>query len=481
MVPPPARAGSPLRTDLYQLTMACAYWKAGLAEREACFHLFFRRAPFGGGYAIAAGLRDALAYLGAWRFADDDLGYLSGLRAPSGAPLFDEAFLAHLATVRFEGDVLAVPEGTVVFANEPLLRVTGPLLAAQIVETALLNTLNFQTLVATKAARVCRAAAGAPVLEFGLRRAQGPDGGASASRAAYLGGCAATSNVLAGRLEGIPVQGTHAHSFITCFATELEAFEAWAQAMPDSQVFLVDTYDTLDGVRNAVTVGRRMAARGRAMIGVRLDSGDLGALAVQARRILDEGGLPDAKIVASNDLDEHAIEALRARGAPIDVWGVGTRLATAYDQPALGGVYKLAALQDERGEWTPRIKLSEQAIKISTPGLLRARRCVVNGRPVADVVYDERRPPEPGGAIVTPDGPRRIDAGATLEELLEPVMVRGEVVTRPPPLSASRDRALAQVAAFDPAVVRNRDPEPYPVGLEEGLDRDKRRLVAEAR
>ena len=237
-----------------------------------------------------------------------------------------------------------IPEGTIVFPHEPLLRVHGPLLQAQLLETALLNIVNFQTLVATKAARVVLAARGEPVLEFGLRRAQGIDGALAASRAAYLGGCAATSNVLAGRLYGIPVRGTHAHSWVMCFDDELEAFRAYARAMPNNCVFLVDTYDTLDGVRHAIEVGQELRRQGHEMIGIRLDSGDLAWLSIEARRMLDEAGFPKATIVASNELDEQIIASLKDQGATIGVWGVGTRLVTAYDQPALGGVYKLAAI-----------------------------------------------------------------------------------------------------------------------------------------
>src|SRR5688572_3194672 len=291
-----------LLTDLYQLTMAYAYWKSGKREQEAVFHLFFRLNPFQGGFSVACGLTRAVEYLQALRFDADDIAYLASLRGNDGEVLFGTAFLEDLRRMELALDVEGVPEGTVVFPHEPMLRVRGPILQAQLVETALLNMMNFETLIATKAARVCLAARGEPVIEFGLRRAQGIDGGLAASRAAYVGGCAATSNVLAGRLYGIPVRGTHAHSWVMSFDTEAESFEQYAAALPNNCVFLVDTYDTLDGVRNAIEAGRRLRARGHEMVGIRLDSGDLAYLSIEARKILDDAGLTDAQILASNDL-----------------------------------------------------------------------------------------------------------------------------------------------------------------------------------
>ena len=305
----------------------------------------FRRNPFGGGFTIAAGLATAVDYLQQSRFTADDTAYLAGLTGNDGRPLFEPAFLDFLCGMEPACDIDAVPEGTVVFPQEPLVRVRGPLLQAQLLETALLNIINFQTLIATKAARLVLAAQGEPVLEFGLRRAQGIDGALSASRAAYIGGCEATSNVLAGQLFDIPVRGTHAHSWVMCHDDELTAFREYARVMPNNCVFLVDTYDTLEGVRHAVDVGQELRRQGHELIGVRLDSGDLASLSIEARQILDEAGFPDAAIVASNDLDEHIVETLKQQGAKISVWGVGTRLVTGYDDPALGGVYKLSAIR----------------------------------------------------------------------------------------------------------------------------------------
>ena len=360
-------------------------------DREAVFHLTFRRSPFHGGYTIAAGLATAIDYLENSRFTEADTAYLATLTGNDDRPLFEPAFLDFLRTLQPACDIDAVPEGTVVFPQEPLLRVRGPLLEAQLLETALLNIINFQTLIATKASRLVLAARGEPVLEFGLRRAQGIDGAVSASRAAYIGGCDATSNVLAGQLYGIPVRGTHAHSWVMCHDDELTAFREYAQVMPNNCVFLVDTYDTLQGVRHAVTVGRELRKQGHEMIGIRLDSGDLAYLSIEARRILDEGGFPKAVIVASNDLDERIVETLNDQGAKINVWGVGTRLVTGCDDPALGGVYKLSAVRSNGEAWQYKVKLSEQAAKVSTPGVLQVRRyySAGDGAPLADAIIDE--------------------------------------------------------------------------------------------
>lgn len=473
-----------LLTDLYEITMAYGYWKSGAREREGVFSLSFRSPPFDGGYTVACGLGTVVEYLERFAFADDDLAYLASLSGADGDPLFEPAFLDFLGELRLTCDVDAVPEGTAVFPHEPLLRVRGPVIQAQILETALLNILNFQTLVATKAARVCHAARGDPVLEFGLRRAQGIDGGLAASRAAFVGGCAATSNLLAGKLYGIPVRGTHAHSWVMSFESELESFEAYARALPNNCVFLVDTYDTIEGVRNAVEVGRWLRARGHELLGVRLDSGDLAYLSGEARRILDESGFPDAIVIASSELDEHIITSLKLQGAPIVVWGVGTHIATAFDQPALGGVYKLAAVRNPGGEWEPRIKLSEQAVKITTPGHLQVRRFTVDGEFAGDMIYDERHPPVGEATIVDPlDMTRRkhFAPGVEAEDLLVPVFRGGVRVYHPPALAESRARTAAQLARFHSGIKRLVNPHRYPVGLEYGLHQRKTDLVLSAR
>jgi len=475
---------NPLLTDLYQLTMAAAYHASGRAEQEAVFHLFFRTLPFKGGYAVAAGLGSAVEWLGGFHFGQEDIDYLATLRDSENAPLLKPEFLGYLRDLKLTVSIDAVPEGTLVFPHQPLLRVTGPLIQCQLLETALLNIINLQTLVATKAARVCQAAQGEPVLEMGLRRAQGPDGALAASRAAHIGGCATTSNVLAGKCFGIPLKGTHAHSWVMSFDTELEAFERYAEALPGNCTFLVDTYDTLEGVRNAVRIGERLREAGHRLLGVRLDSGDLAWLSQQARTILDEAGFPDAAIVASNDLDENLIESLKHQGARISVWGVGTKLVTGGDQAALGGVYKLAAIRDRDGKWRPRIKLSEQVIKVSTPGLQQVRRFTRDGVFLADAVYDAEHPcPEPCDIVDPAESLRHttIPAGTQHEDLLQPLFRDGALAGPLPALVESRARCLAQLAALDPTIRRLANPHSYPAGLEKGLHEKKINLIQQAR
>jgi nicotinate phosphoribosyltransferase len=476
--------GDALLTDFYQLTMAYGYFRSGLASTDAVFHLFFRENPFGGGFSVAAGLEPAVEFLERFRFAPDDLAFLEGVRGNDDKAIFGHDFLDALAEMRFTCDVDAIPEGTAVFAQEPLLRVRGPIMQAQLVETPLLNAINFQTLVATRAARIVAAAGASPVLEFGLRRAQGPDGGMSASRAAYIGGCAGTSNALAAKRWGIPVKGTHAHSWVMAFNSELEAFEAWAEAMPNNCLFLVDTYDTLQGVRNAIEVGRRMRERGQTMIGVRLDSGDLAYLSREARVLLDEAGFTGATIVGTNDLDEHIIESLGIQGAAIGLWAVGTRLVTAYEEPALGGVYKLAATRAPGAGWVDKIKLSEQAVKTTTPGILQVRRFHARGEAVGDMIYDERHPPADPPTIVDPaDLTRRktFSHAEAVEDLLVPVLRGGARVSELPSIAAIRERTAAQVATLHPGIRRFVNPHVYPVGLEKSLYDRKTKLILEAK
>ena len=473
-------------TDLYELTMAAGYVSRGLADRRAVFSLSFRGLPFGGGYAVAAGLDDALAVLEGYRFETADVEHLATLTGATGVPLFGPEFLQMLSRLRLDCDIDAIAEGTVVFGNEPLVRVSGPLLQAQLVESMLLTIVGFQTLVATKAARVVEAAGGGSILEFGLRRAQGPDGALSAARAAYIGGVSATSDVLAGRLHGIPVRGTHAHSWVQVFGDEQEAFDAYAEAQPDNVTLLVDTYDSLTGVARAIETGRKLRARGRTLDAIRLDSGDLAYLSIEARRMLDEAGFQETKIVASNDLDEHTIESLREQGARVDVWGVGTKLDTAFDQPALGCVYKLTAIQDPDGSWRYPVKLSEQTAKISTPGILGVRRFVDGtGRFRADMIYDEDLPPEgPGGVIVDPADVlhmRSVDSTWTSEELVQPMMRAGRRVGASPALADIRARARAQVGALHPGIRRLLNPHVYPVGLERRLHDRRTQLILERR
>lgn len=473
-----------LLTDLYQLTMALAYWKSGVADREAVFNLTFRRNPFQGGFTIACGLEHAIDWIRGFHVDDSDVAYLSTIRGNDGEPLFPGDFLAYLRGMRFSCDLDAVPEGTAVFPHEPIARVRGPIIECQLLETAILNITNFQTLIATKAARICQAAQGDPVLEFGLRRAQGIDGALAASRAAYAGGCSATSNVLAGKLFDIPVRGTHAHSWVMCFDSELEAFTEYARAMPNNCVFLVDTYNTIDGVHNAVRVGNWLRENGHHLAGVRLDSGDLAYLSIEARKVLDAAGFDDTPIVASNDLDELLIENLKQQGATIAVWGVGTRLATAYDDPALGGVYKLTAIRKPGMPWQMRVKLSEQKSKISTPGVLQVRRYYTNRGFLADAIYESQESLAGGCTIVDPlDATRRkrIGSETASEDLLIPIIRSGRLVYESPRLYEIRSRVQQQLSQLHPTVKRFVNPHEYPVGLDARLHDKKERLILETR
>ena len=475
-----------LLTDLYQITMAQGYWEAGKTDEEACFTMYFRDYPFKGGYAVACGMAQLADMVEQFRFTEEDIAYLAALDAPGGGKLFSGDFLAYLADLRLTVDIDAVPEGTIVFPHEPIVRVTGPILQCQLIETALLNMVNFQTLIATKAARVCRAAKGRPVAEFGLRRAQGL-GGVWASRAAVVGGCASTSDVLAGRLFDIPVSGTHAHSWVMSFDDELEAFRAYAQAFPNNCVLLVDTYDVERGIENAITVGLEMRARGERLAGIRIDSGDLSWLSKMARRMLDAAGLSDCGIVLSNDLDEYTIQSMLDEGACVTSFGVGTKLASAYDQPTLGGVYKLAAVRPNAdAPWEMRLKISESAAKLTTPGVLDVRRYYhADGRVAGDMVFDVNFEPDAREVIVDPmdDLRQKNLAGLRFETLLMPLARGGAVVLAPQfrNAMAARTRAVAGLDTLDETQLRMLNPHTYPVGLELGLNDRRRALVAELR
>ena len=475
-----------LLTDLYQLTMAYGYWKSQTAEREAVFTLYFRKNPFGGGFTIACGLANVMGYIDHFGFSKKDLRYLQTLTGNDGNPLFEPAFLDYLANLKVACSIEAMPEGTVSFPNEPLLRIRGPILQCQLLETPLLNLINFESLIATKAARLRLVAGTDTVLEFGLRRAQGVDGGMTASRAAYIGGCDGTSNVLAGKLYGIPVKGTHAHSWVMSFDDEQTAFDTYADVLPNNVTLLVDTYDTLQGVANAIETGRKLKAKGHTLAGIRLDSGDLAYLSIKARQLLDEAGFADTAIVASNDLDETIIGSLKQQGAKIDVWGVGTKLVTAFDQPALGGVYKLAALQNETGGWDYKIKLSEQAIKTSTPGIQQVRRYRDEHGFTADMIYNEEDVADVNNLTTMIDPldftkRKRFPATQPYENLLVPVFRAGERVYTQPDIDTVRARVQTQLAGLHPGVKRFVNPHTYPVGLEKNLYELKTRLILEHR
>ena len=465
-----------LLTDLYQLTMARGHWKAGRMAAEGTFLLAFRRAPFGGTWALASGVAGVLQLLDGLRFNEADIDALGALPGPSGGALFEAEFLQVLRDMDgFDLCVDAVADGTVVLPNVPMVRVTGPLWQAQLVETLLLNAIGFETLIATKAARIVRAAGGAAVLEFGARRAQGFDASIGAARAAWVGGVAGTSNVLAGARLGIPVKGTHAHSWVQSFAgnglaleTERAAFDAFAESMPDGCVLLVDTYNTERGIENAIEVARDLRARGHELSGIRLDSGDLVELSCLARKAFTEAGFPDVRIVASDDLDEVKITELRARGAEIDVYGVGTRLVTGGEQAALGVVYKLSAVRESADEaWRPVMKLSSNRVKRSIPGPGYVERHTLDGKLLGDAIS------------LGPDDPSALGGEAT--PLLRPALRAGRLVADYPiDLHAARARAKLELEQAPDLALDLDQPALIPVELSEQLSTLREQLVERA-
>ena len=478
-----------LLTDLYQLTMAYGYWKSGLTNQQVVFNLFFRDNPFNGGFTVACGLSYVIDYLNALKFTREETDYLATLTAPDGSRLFEQEFLDYLLELEFNCDIEAVPEGTIVFPQEPIVRVKGNIILAQLIETPLLNILNFQTLIATKASRIYLAAKGEPVLEFGLRRAQGIDGAIAASRAAYIGGCSSTSNVLAGKLFGIPVSGTHAHSWVMSFPDELSAFKAYAEALPGNCVLLVDTYNTIEGVKHAIEVGKILEEKGKKLLGVRIDSGDLAYFSIEARKMLDAAGFTETKVIASNDLDENIISSLHEQQAAIDTWGIGTKLVTAFDQPALGAVYKLAAIENKEGEWQYKIKLSEQSVKVNNPGIQQVRRFYyISGNRKflrADMIYDTLVTLADTYTIIDPIDPTRrkkINPTAfTYRDLLEPVFQKGRQVYHTPNIHEVRKLTLENLEELPSGIKRNVNPHAYPVGLEEQLYQGKTELILKLR
>ena len=469
-----------LLTDLYQLTMVYGYWKAKIHERKAVFHLHFRRRPFQGGFAIAAGLQTAIEFLREFQFAADDLSYLETLQDTRGKRLFEPAFFDFLSKFSFQCDVDALEEGTAVFPNIPILRVKGPIWQAQLLESPMLNLINFQTLIATKAARICLAASPDPVIEFGMRRAQGIDGAISASRAAFIGGCVATSDVIAGKLFDIPVKGTHAHSWVMAFDEEEESFIAFGRAMPGNCILLIDTYNSINGVKKAIHAAKKLKGEGFELEGVRLDSGNLAELSIKIRKILDEEGFLKARIMASNELDEKLISELKKKGAKITIWGVGTHLVTGREQPALDGIYKLSAVQNGKGEWVDKLKTSDQRAKTTHPGILQVRRFIDEGKYVGDVIFDERT--KLGSSCmafhcIDPDQKREFKGKS--RDLLIPVFKEGKEVYRSPTLEKIQERTKKELSSLSPSILSLFDPEDYFVGLESKLH-EKKRLMIEA-
>ena len=455
-----------LLTDLYQLTMGYGFYKHDKHEEEVVFDLFFRKNALIT-YSLAAGLEQAVEYLLGWHFDEEDIAYLRSLN------LFDDDFLEYLRKMKFTGDVYAVKEGTPVFPGEPILTVKAPLIQAQFAETALLNIINHQTLIATKSSKICRATQGkGMVMEFGLRRAQGPDAGINGARAAIIGGCSCTSNVLAGQKFNVPVAGTMAHSWVMDYPTEYEAFRAYANAYPDNCMLLVDTYDTLrSGVPNAIKVFEELKAAGHTPKGIRLDSGDLAYLSKEARKMMDAAGFPEAMICVSGDLDERSINSLLQQGAQIDSWGVGTKLITSEDLPALGGVYKLAAVFDENGVATPKIKLSDNTAKITNPGFKSLYRLYdrENGMAIADLitlhdeVVDDTKPLTLFHPIETWKE-HEVD-NFYAEELQQPIVKGGKLVYPFPTLLEVQAYSKQQLGKFWGEYLRLDVPQVYKVDL----------------
>lgn len=464
-----------LLTDFYQLTMANGYVKYNTENKIAVFDLFFRETAEIS-YAVAAGLEQAIDYILNINFNKEEINYLRNLNC------FDEDFFKVLSDFKFTGDIYAMPEGTIVYPHEPILTVKAPLMQAQLIETALLTIINHQTLIATKASKMVSNTDGA-VLEFGLRRAQGPDAGIYGARASIVGGCVATSNVLAGKMFNIPVKGTHSHSWVMSFPDELTSFRKYAELYPDNCLLLVDTYDTLNsGVPNAITVFHELKAKGHKPIGIRLDSGDLAYLSITARKMLDEAGIPEAKIFASGDIDEDVLISLKAQGAKIDVWGIGTKLITSFDNPSLGGVYKLSAIED-KGELVPKIKISDTIIKITNPGLKKVIRFYDKntGKAMADLIMlkDE---PLPDGSPYTIFHPEYIWKKTTLKdyytkELMVDIFSKGKLVYDKPSLKEIAEYAKASRDEFWEQYKRVHKPEIYKVDLSQKLYDIKQELL----
>ena len=459
-----------LLTDLYQLTMGYGFFRQKKHEEEVVFDLFFRKNSLIT-YSVAAGLEQAMDYLLHWHFDDEDIEYLRSLH------LFDEDFLAYLKDMKFTGDVYAVREGEPVFPGEPILTVKAPLIQAQFAETALLNIINHQTLIATKSSKICRATQGkGVVMEFGLRRAQGPDAGINGARAAIIGGCSSTSNVIAGQKFDVPVAGTMAHSWVMDYPTEYEAFKAYAEAYPDNCLLLVDTYDTLrSGVPNAIKVFKELKAKGHKPKGIRLDSGDLAYLSKKARKMMDEAGFPEAIICVSGDLDEHLINSLLQQGAKIDSWGVGTKLITSEDLPALGGVYKLSAVIGKDGTVTSKIKLSDNTAKITNPSFKKLYRLYdrENGMAIADLItmHDEKVDDTKPLTLFHP-----VETWLThevenfrAEELQHTIVKDGKLVYEFPALKDVREFSKGQLSKFWEEYLRLDMPQVYKVDLSKKL------------
>jgi nicotinate phosphoribosyltransferase len=468
--------GLALHTDLYQINMMETYWEDGIHNRKAVFEVYFRKLPFGNGYAVFAGLEKVVGFLNGLQFTDSDIRYL---RDELG---YQDDFLDYLENLRFTGSVRSMAEGEIVFANEPLIRIEATLAEAQLIETAILNIVNYQTLIATKAARIKYVIGNETAMEFGTRRAQEMDAAIWGTRAAYIGGFSATSNVRAGKLFGIPVSGTHAHSLVQAYIDEYTAFHKYARRHKDC-VFLVDTYDTLrSGVPNAIKVAKELGDSIN-FIGIRLDSGDLAYLSKEARKMLDDAGFQKAKIVASNDLDEYTIMNLKSQGAKIDTWGVGTKLITGYDEPALGAVYKIVSIENEQGNMVDTIKISGNPEKVSTPGLKRVYRIInlANQKSEGDyITLDHENPKEEKRLQMFHPIHTYIKKEVTnfeARDLHHDIFINGKLVYELPTLSSIQTFCHQNLNYLWDEYKRSLNPEEYPVDLSPECWENKRRNI----
>ncbi len=460
-----------LLTDFYQLTMSNGYILKGIAEKKAVFDLFFRQAPFKGVYAICYGINKALRDLANFKFAPESIEYLRS------KGIFSEEFLRYLAELKCKLTIRAIEDGRLIFPNEPIVEVEGPLIQCQLIETYLLNSFNFSTLCATKANRMWLTSGKQPILEFGLRRAQGPDGALTASEAAMVGGCSSTSNVLAGKLFDIPVSGTQAHSWIMSFDSELESFRAYAEIYPDSCVLLVDTYDTLKtGIPNAIIVGKELEANGKKLLGIRIDSGDLAYFSKQARKMLDKAGLTYTKIVASNDVDEYIIEEIKQQGGAVDIWGIGTKLATSYDQPALGGVYKLVEI-----DGIPKLKISSNVEKTTIPGKKQVFRIYDDEYLMTgDIIELADKKSLQEGLVYDPLNPMRyykVTKPKKVESILQLKMKNGKLAESPKDWKHARKIMEEDIERLSDGSKRLLNPQNYKVSISKSLHELRTKLI----
>ena len=467
-----------LINDLYQINMAFGYWKQGKKEQRAVFSMSFRENPFNGGYIVFSGLEPLVEMLNRFSFNNEDIQYLASLTDIHNNRIYPQEFLQFLSQFHINCSLHSVQEGTIVFPHEVVLRVEGTLIECQLLETLILNIINYSSLISTKASRIYKAAKGKPILEFGLRRSHGINGGLLATRAAYIGGCNATSNLLAGKIYDIPVRGTMSHSWVMSFENEELAFRSYAETFPHNCVFLVDTYDSLKGTKNAIKCATQLPDPQKQFLGVRIDSGDLNFISKKIRIMLDEANYTQAKIFASNNLDENIISSLHEQGAKIDVWAVGTNLITASGTSALNGVYKLSALWKDNC-WQDTLKISDDIHKNSIPGVLQIRRFYKNSMPLADAIYDVNSPPQDWYIIHPINYYKQNKISLTsYQDLLVPVLQDGQQIYSFSSIHDTQKKYIANINSFDESIRRFINPHSYPAGIEKNLYQRRENLIA---